>query len=86
MSGLLENPTLTGLLAGAGVLICKHLYNKLTGAADERSIPVQLTEMNIRLAEINATLLLIKNDASHALRDHEELKSDFWDHVRNNHP
>ena len=43
MTNLLENPTLTGLLAGAGVLIGKHLYNKLTGAADERSIPLQLT-------------------------------------------
>ena len=86
MTNLLENPTLTGLLAGAGVLIGKHLYNKLTGAADERSIPFQLTEMNLKLAEINATLLLIKNDAQHAMRDHEELKADFWRHVERHHP
>lgn len=81
MSGFLDNPTLTGLLGGGAVIVGQFLWNRVTGAADEKSLPTQLAEINTKLAGIETTLQLMKNDAIHATRDFTELKKDFWDHM-----
>lgn len=81
MSDILGNPTLTGLLGGGAVIVGQFLWNRVTGASDEKSIPVQLAEIKTTLAQIETTLQIMKNDAKHAFRDHEELKADFWSHM-----
>ena len=81
MTDILGNPTLTGLLGGGAVIVGQFLWNRITGASDEKSIPVQLAEIKASLAQIETTLQIIKNDAAHSFRDFEELKHDYWNHI-----
>ena len=84
MSDFLTNPTATGLLGGAAVIAVQYLWKRV-GNGDEKSLPIQLAEINVQLASIQTTLRLIQNDAEHGQRDHEELKTDFWNHMERHH-
>ena len=85
MSGeIFSNPTFTGLLGGLGVITLQMIWGRVMGN-DSKSIPLQLSDMNIRLAAIEATLLLIKNNAEHSGKSHDELKDDFWGHMDKHH-
>ena len=85
MAGILENPTLTGLLGGGAVLAYQFMWNRVTGASDEKSLPVQLAEINSKLAGIELMLQLIKKDVDHGHSQFLELKKDFWDHIEKEH-
>ncbi len=84
MSDLFANPTATGLLGGFAVIALQYLWKRV-GNGEEKSLPVQLAEINVQLASIQTTLRLIQNDAEHDRRGHEELKSDFWNHMDKHH-
>lgn len=85
MSELLTNPTTTGLLGGLAMLVLQQMWNRLSGSNDEKSIPARLTEIDAKLYEINATLMLIKQNAEHDKESFEELKHDFWRHMDRYH-
>jgi len=84
MSGLLDNPTATGLIGGFAVIALQYLWKRV-GNSEEKSIPTQLTEISVRLAEIMTILRLMQNDAEYSERAHLELKDDFWSHMRDHH-
>ena len=85
MSDVLVNPAATGLLGGVCVIAFQLVWKRVMGADDEKSLPAQLAEINVRLTEIRQTQLLQQNDAKHLLNDVEELKADFWRHMEAQH-
>ena len=81
MSDLQLNPLTTGLIGAAIVMVGQAFINRITGWKDEKSIPTELAEIKAKLTSIEATLLIIKNNAEHMDEKFEELKSDFWAHM-----
>lgn len=82
---LLSNPAAFGLLGGVVTLVIQFVWDRVTGAKDSKSIPVELAEIKTKLAAIETTLELIKNNARHAANEYKELKEDFWDHIEKYH-
>ena len=85
MSEMLTNPAVTGVLGAVAIVAIQSIWSRVMGSPEEKSLPVQLAEINLKLAEINSTLLVMKNEALHSNRSHEELKEDFWEHIREHH-
>lgn len=78
------NPVMTGLLGGVGVLALQFIWKRTMGT-DQKSIPVQLSEINTKLAEIYSMLGEIKLRAEFRAKEFEELKADFWRHMEKYH-
>ena len=81
----LGNPAVAGLAGGLVLLLLQTLWGRVVGQPNEKSIPLQLAEINTKLAEINTTLKVMEHDAAHDRKAHDELKKDFYDHMDRHH-
>ena len=85
MTAEFTNPASAGLVAGIFLWIAQLIWNRIMGGKDDKSLPVQLTEISSRLADINSKLEIAINNYHHLEKSFEELKQDFWDHMKLNH-
>jgi hypothetical protein len=81
----ITNPAAAGLIAGLVLWLAQMIWNKVMGGSNEQTLPSQLTQINAQLTDINAKLGLAINDYHHLKEQFEELKQDFWDHIKNHH-
>lgn len=83
MSGLLENPASAGLIAGLAIWLAQLIWIRTMGGPNEKSLPTNIAEMNVKLTEINTKLELAINENKHLQKDVDQLKKDV-EHIKKN--
>lgn len=85
MDNLVSNPMIAGLAGGLVLFVAHTVWSRAVGGPNEKSLPVQLREIDTKLAEINTKLAVIILNHKHLQKQLESLETDFWEHITKSH-
>ena len=85
MNDMAANPMVAGLAGGLLLFIAHTVWSRMMGGPNEKSLPLQLREIDSKLADINTKLAVIILNHKHLQKQLESLETDFWDHVSKVH-